>query len=174
MSTTTPIELKKHAYRQTQDGIVISFVVHPNDMPAALATAGLGTRYMAAFVEIGDDEKPVERPESVAMPEPAPKADTPVKAGPKSYAQRIGILCNNAAFRRFLAERYWPGSNIAVLDGDMAADTVRDICGVASRRDILPGSAAGEKWCVLEIEYQNWLSGTDPATPATANEREAA
>jgi hypothetical protein len=51
-------EAKKHGYRQTQDGIVVSFVLHPEEIPDALATASLGTRYMLALVEIGEDEKP--------------------------------------------------------------------------------------------------------------------
>lgn len=164
MSTTTPIELKKHAYRQTQDGIVISFVVHPNDMPAAMATAGLGTRYMAAFVEIGDDEKPVERPapKAPATVTPEPVAEKPAT---KSYAQRIGILCNDASFRRYLREGYWASVNVPMLGVDAAADTIRNICGVTTRKAILPGSAAGEKWRSLEIDYQNWLRGYEPASP---------
>lgn len=52
-------EAKKHAYRQTQDGVVVSFVLHPQEVPDGLATAALGTRYMLALVAIGDDEQPV-------------------------------------------------------------------------------------------------------------------
>jgi len=48
-------EVKKHALRQTQDGIVVAFVVHPSDVPASLQLAPLGTRYMLALVEIGED-----------------------------------------------------------------------------------------------------------------------
>jgi len=52
-------EARKIAYRQSKDGLVISFVIHPNDMPDALAVAPLGQRYMLALAAIGDDEKPV-------------------------------------------------------------------------------------------------------------------
>lgn len=52
-------EAVKAAYRQTKDGLVVSFVIHPNDMPNALAVAPLGTRYMLALAQIGDDEQPV-------------------------------------------------------------------------------------------------------------------
>jgi uncharacterized OB-fold protein len=57
----THCEAKKHAYRQTQDGVVVSFVLHPQDMPEGLATAPLGTRYVLAFVELNDDETPKEK-----------------------------------------------------------------------------------------------------------------
>ena len=59
-------EAKKHAYRQTQDGVVVSFVLHPHEVPDGLATAPLGSRYVLALVQIGDDEQPVNRKE--AMP----------------------------------------------------------------------------------------------------------
>lgn len=52
-------EALKVAYRQTKDGLVVSFVIHPNDMPDALAVAPLGTRYMLVVSQIGDDEQPV-------------------------------------------------------------------------------------------------------------------
>jgi uncharacterized OB-fold protein len=51
-------EAKKHSYRQTQDGVVLSFVLHPQDVPSSLATAALGTRYILALVELNDDETP--------------------------------------------------------------------------------------------------------------------
>lgn len=52
-------EARKIAYRQTRDGLVVSFVIHPNDMPDTLATAPLGQRYMLALAAIGDDEQPI-------------------------------------------------------------------------------------------------------------------
>lgn len=54
-------EAKKFAYRQAKDGFVVSFVIHPNDMPDALSTAAIGSRWVLAMVEIGDDEKPVRK-----------------------------------------------------------------------------------------------------------------
>lgn len=51
-------EAKKYAYRQNQDGVVVSFILHPTEIPKELATAAIGTRYVLALVEIADDEKP--------------------------------------------------------------------------------------------------------------------
>lgn len=51
-------EAKFYAFRKTKDGTVVSFVLHPQEVPDALATADIGARFMLALVEIGDDEKP--------------------------------------------------------------------------------------------------------------------
>lgn len=51
-------EAKKHAYRQTQDGIVVSFVVHPNDVCADLAIAPLGTQYIVALAPYTEAASP--------------------------------------------------------------------------------------------------------------------
>jgi hypothetical protein len=55
-------ECRKIAYRQSKNGIVLSLLLHPHEVPDALATAPLGTRYIAALVELGDDEQPIKRP----------------------------------------------------------------------------------------------------------------
>lgn len=132
-------EAKKHSYRQTQDGVVVSFVLHPQEVPDGLATAPLGTRYVLALVEIGDNEQPIKR-------EPAK---------PKSYAQKAGILCNEPAFWRFLQETY-RDDHPAHIDADFAAETVRQICGVDSRKALVDGTPAGHRWRDLEAEYDAW------------------
>ena len=49
---TTNFEAKLLGFRRTQDGVVVSYVVHPSDVSAELAIAPLGTRYMVAVAEI--------------------------------------------------------------------------------------------------------------------------
>lgn len=51
-------EAKFYAFRKTKDGTIVSFVVHPQEVPDKLATANIGARFVLAMVEIGDDEKP--------------------------------------------------------------------------------------------------------------------
>jgi hypothetical protein len=75
-----------------------------------------------------------------------------------SLAQQAGMLCSETPFRKFLAERDPElRQSFQVLDGDMAADEVRSICGVKSRSEIdgLPEAAA--KFRKLEIEYRAWM-----------------
>ena len=85
--TASHCEVKKHALRQTQDGVVVAFVLHPNDVPAALQLAPLGTRYMLALVEIDEDETPIKRTE---VPD---KNTTPAPVRTlKNYTQQAGIM----------------------------------------------------------------------------------
>ncbi len=51
-------EAKLYAFRKTRDGTIVSFVVHPQEVPEKLATADIGARFVLAMVEIGDDERP--------------------------------------------------------------------------------------------------------------------
>lgn len=96
----------------------------------------------------------------------APLLDKPAK--PKSYAQRIGILCNEGAFWSFLNDRI--GALRKINNPEDAAECVRHYCGVASRRDIVPGTPAGTEWHSLDLQYQNWLSGIDPLAAEAESE----
>ena len=51
-------EAKKYAYRQTKDGMVVSFVIHPDDVPKEMATAPIGQRYIVACAKIRRLRKP--------------------------------------------------------------------------------------------------------------------
>lgn len=49
-------EALKYAYRQTSKGVVISFLLHPNEVPKELATAPINTRVLLAVAEIIDEQ----------------------------------------------------------------------------------------------------------------------
>lgn len=162
---TISCECKKIAYRQTKDGVVVSLLVHPNDVPDALATAPLGTRYMAALVEIGDDEQPVKAKSESGGPHPSPREADSADIGKRSSAsrpkrqfvdmtpaQQAGLLCADEAFQRFLLER----CHITALSEDEAADAVRYYCRVKSRKDILSGTTAGDFWLGLVAHFRDW------------------
>jgi hypothetical protein len=140
-------EAKKHAWRQTQDGIVVSFVIHPTEIDAALAVAALGTRYMIAFAEVGDDGHPVAAP--------APANDVVKSDNKKTWAdltavQQAGIRCGEPEF--------WDFAD--VKDNEGAARFVRGFCRVASRSELAPGSEAARLWMHLERDYQAWLTSS--------------
>jgi hypothetical protein len=138
---TGHFEAKKHAYRQTQDGVVISFVIHPDEVDSALATASLGTRYMIGFAEIGEDGKPVKAPAPVAVKEAKPFASLPL-------SQQAAIRCQDNDFKLFMG----------ASNADDAASMVRERCGAKSRSDIAEGTPAGTEWMFLNAEYQAWLT----------------
>ena len=145
-----PIEMKKHAYRQTQDGIVISFVVHPNDVSPELAAAPLGTRYVAALVEVSGDETPVPKEEQASRGKKP--AHDKKRWEDLDYVTQAGIRCNEPGFETYMEQSY-PDY------GPNTVERVRTRCGVHSRKDILEGSKAGAVWRQLDNEYQSWLRG---------------
>ena len=109
------IEAKKHAVRQTADGWVISFVVHPSDVRADFAVAPLGTRYMIALCEIGSDEQPVSNPPSGSAERPA-VTHTPAQQGGGAHQPRqsfrslppekqAGILAKDPRFQQWATSK---------------------------------------------------------------------
>lgn len=131
-------EARKTSYRQTSQGVVISFLLHPSDIPDGLSLAPLGTRFMLAVCEIGDDERAV-----------APKEKTPRSFHDMSFTQQAGMLCTDTAFKRFLTETL-------LMPDDNAVAAVKGFCGVASRKDILPNTEAASKWVALVSDYRAW------------------
>jgi hypothetical protein len=165
---TGHFEAKKHAYRQTQDGIVVSFVIHPNDVDSGFAVAPLGTRYMIGFAEIGDDGKPV-------TPAVAEQVDAPASAGDGSRAgaspvreskdrkpfaslplsQQAGMRCDELQFQTFMRDKHFAQG----LSADFAADQVRFLCDITSRADLNDALCPGRNlWLELEKEYQAYLT----------------
>jgi hypothetical protein len=149
-------EAKKHAYRQTQDGVVVSFVLHPQEVPEGLATAPLGTRYILAMAELNDDETPKRRevrPATMSGEErPAQEPEQAPARARITLAQRAGMLCNAPTFHRFLAEQ-----GMTVTNADKAATCMRLICGVKSRSEIIQGTPAGQAFEELHAKYTVWL-----------------
>jgi len=153
-------EAKKHAFRQTQDGVIISFVLHPQEVPPELALAPLGTRVMLAVAEIGDDEQPL----------PA-KGEERAKRVEKAGSERTNDTKNNRA-SELGRERYLLGDDgeKAVIRAALlaknprfqdyhgclserdAADLIRAQCGVRSRREIASNEQAYN--CFRDIEFE--------------------
>ena len=138
---TDAIEVRKIGYRQSaKDGLVITFAVHPNDMSPALAGAPIGTRYMAALVEIGDDEKPIEQPA---------KAVGKRKWGELTSAEQAGIVCEEPLFATYVKE-------ISPGDGE-PVDYLRRYCQVESRSELNTNEDAKARWQILQSKYRAWV-----------------
>lgn len=90
-----------------------------------------------------------------AAPEPSQAQEKPKrKWGELTPAEQAGIRCGEESFQRFLGELR---GEIVVGRPDDAAAIVRKICGVASRRDIVPGLTAAVTWHELDSDYTAWL-----------------
>jgi hypothetical protein len=132
-------EARKIAYRQSKDGFVVSFAIHPNDVPDGLAVAGIGTRYMLALVEIGDDEKPVERDRTV---------------------QRAGILCTDKEFQSFLRTQHALRWGEAEGDDETkAAAVLRRLCEISSRKELATNHKASAAFESLLSQFEGWRRG---------------
>ena len=159
---TNHFEAKLHGFRRTQDGVVISYVIHPNDVRAELATAALGTRYMIGFAELGETDEPVPVAQRIEHPVPDRKDAGSIPAGATKerkpfhtlpLSQQAALRCQDNDFQFFLCDRL---EYLSVVE--TVVDVVRRICGVASRSDLIKNTPAGDKWETLEREYQSWLT----------------
>lgn len=72
------------------------------------------------------------------------------KGGP--LAKRAGILCNDVAFRNWVARKS-DYNGIAIVDLDGAAHFVRVYCEVKSRADLDHDAEAAKRFVTLETEF---------------------
>src|SRR5689334_9280134 len=108
-------EAKLHAFRKTQDGVVVSFVLHPAEVPERLALDPLGTRYMLALVAIGDDEQPAPEP----APESKHKARYRTSTQMEQARDRAAILCADPAFQDWYSGTRNEADTAAILRDDL-------------------------------------------------------
>lgn len=165
MTAQGHFEAIKYALRQSKDGYVVSFVVHPDDVPDDLSKSKIGTRYMVAFAEISDDEKsqaPVAQTEEHRPSKPVVEGSSPSGRAKRSFhelplSQQAALRCNDSMFRTFLAES---GGYKGALDTTMAAEDVRARCGIGSRSmlDDVRNASARHIWTQIEREYQSWAT----------------
>jgi hypothetical protein len=64
-----------------------------------------------------------------------------------SFAQQAAIRCEDAVFKRFILEEY---------GFDDTAETVRNLCQVNSRSELIKGSDAGNRWLLVESAFEVW------------------
>lgn len=142
-------EGKKHAIRQTQDGWVVSFVVHPNDMTPEFAASPLGTRLMIGYAEIGEDEEPktakvVDLSKSLRGKEAYAQKDAMEQA-----TARACILCKDLKFQLWISTQTTRG--VTLLD---PADWLRWKLGIKSRNEISSDLRAYREFLALEESFK--------------------
>ncbi len=162
MSAQGHFEAIKYALRQSKDGYVVSFVVHPDDVPDDLSKSKIGTRYMVAFAEIGDDDKPApvaQRLEPSAHnglaagsnPAGRTKERKPFTSLPLS--QQAALRCQDKRFQEWLISTT-PGLTGCDIQG--AADIVRGKCGIHSRSQLDTDNRAAERWKSLDESFSRY------------------
>ena len=87
---------------------------------------------------------------TTATEKPAP-VSPPVRVPRNKLAMRAGILSNDSLFHTFLATTKGLGVN-----SEGAANYVRHFCKVESRKEILPGTEAANRFDLLESAFICW------------------
>jgi hypothetical protein len=100
-----------------------------------------GHRFMAALVEIGDDEQPAQ---------PAPVADMviPITDKPKggALAKLAGMWCNDAEFHYWISENTHEGVIGACCSPGEAKAFICGMCNINSRAELDNNARAAEKF----------------------------
>lgn len=144
-------EAKLYALRKSKDGLVLSFVVHPSDIPKEIITADIGEQYIVAcapYVEKTglDRESPAPEPAVTTAPGGQAGVSKPKTEGER-VLQRCAILCNEPRFQE------WVALHPLHVPGHSAADFVRSRCGITSRSQIAADPAIRQRWLNLEAKY---------------------
>ncbi len=138
------VEAKLAGHSKRMDGgLNLRFQVHPNDISPELRDAEIGTRYLIALVQLNDQEEPV----------------VPRKTKPEHrLATQAAILCKDPLFQMFL-RNVWamPGC----VDEASTAIALRDMWGIESRRELVPGSKAAEQFDHLLTAWTAWRWGKE-------------
>lgn len=73
-------------------------------------------------------------------------------AADKRLAQQAAICCTEPTFRKFLEEKH----GYAPANEEDAAEALRDIIGVGSRSQIIPGTVFADRWDKIRGQYIAW------------------
>lgn len=105
-----------------------------------------GHRFMAALVEIGDDEKPVNP--DIGIPTSAPIGCNSTELKPRAHmgdaCYRTVMWCAEPTFWAFLNERNLSAD--AVTNAREAAELVKFLCAVDSRKEFDTDNEANKSW----------------------------
>jgi len=127
-------EAVKSVLRQSKDGIVLSLVIHPSDVPIPLLSDPIGSRYMVGMARVGDDEEIIE-PESV-------------REG-KRMVTSCGALCRDDDFQRWMVDN---GFSLEQTE-EAAATSVKQLLRVESRAELRENVDAQRRWVIIRQRF---------------------
>jgi hypothetical protein len=144
-------EVKLHALRRSKEGVVVSLVLHPQSVPEQILTAELGTRFMLAWVQIGDDEQPAEPGKVAQFPDRSRQAREHYQQSDAMEQARVraAMLAKDERFRHWA----FPMNTDSHTEKDVA-EFIREACGIETRRMIATDDEAYRKFLALETEYK--------------------
>lgn len=131
-------EAQKVGISQSEKGVVLRLLIHPQDVPADLLVSAIGTRYVVALVETNDQSEPIK-------PERKREGDRLVASA--------GMLCGNPAFQR------WAYNNLDAsgVSESAAADALRAALHIESRKELSSNESAQRAFRRLLGEFQDGI-----------------
>lgn len=159
MTAAAHCEAKLHGFRKTQDGIVVSFVLHPQEAPSCFALDPLGTRYMLAVAQIGDDEQPVtgsSRESAASLPGRHSPAPSPV--APEGDENRGNSLPASPTTAERPAAEAGQLSPMSGRQGDPSKSERARLAYAIARAIATPGEKAVTRAALLckDTRFQLW------------------
>tara|TARA_R100001143_G_C3287179_1_gene99470 strand:+ start:49 stop:540 length:492 start_codon:yes stop_codon:yes gene_type:complete len=144
------VEAKKHAYRQTREGTIVSFLIHPDDVPKLLtqelSVSAIGARYMLGIVRLEEESDYPIIPEEVTIGERAFK--------------RSALICRDPSYQswtRLNAEKWATQYDVdETIDSEeqYASEVIRNVCGIFSRKELRENKEAQKKLTEHINEFQ--------------------
>lgn len=139
---TVQCEVVKISMAQDKNGHVLKLSIHPNDLPKDLVLDPLGTRYIAVFAKLNDQDE-IETPKDKSEGERA--------------VNIAGLLCRNNRFVHWLYD-----TGLSMADTELGAiDAVRQICGIKSRAEFRTNEEARARFFGLKTDFEADLKKGD-------------
>lgn len=149
MGERNGFEAIKYALRQSKDGTVVSFVIHPNDLDPELQCLPIGTRVMIGWAAISDDEKPVARPDNAEHSDQGPWSEPPqVPKRERTLSEEAFFCCKDARFQDWLE----------VKGLDDAKQRIYTLCRIDSLSHLSTNRAAAHIWQNIHADFRNHLA----------------
>ena len=152
----TAIEAMKIASVQNAEGWVVTIRIQPDEFDKAmpLLKVRVGSRIAFAFVEIGDDEKPVPPPAHPIM------AAVEKKKKQNANVMRAGMACGERKFHHFLQHMHadlW--KETSGRNTEKAEAILRFLTNVDSRREYATNPEALKMFDTIMGQYEMWKRG---------------
>ncbi len=134
---TSQFEAVKIALKQdAKNGFVLSFSIHPDELPDEVIRDFVGARYQVVMVRLNEDEKPLDREKELTH----------------DYIRSAAILCRDPRFHRFLVE----AGQVFEASEESATQWLKEELGVKSRTEIPQHPTAVSRLISIQQEFNLW------------------
>jgi len=162
------IDVIKLRTSQNKDGDTLTVRLSPDPYDElsrdAILLARPGSQFKMTLTDLDENGNANAGKSSGPAREAGPQPQPAIAAPVSRLTKQAGIACNDHLFHQFLSEHGFLATN--PID---TATCVRLICGrgpndpLESRREIIPGTDAGNKWQDLYSKFVQWRDLPDAA-----------